>query len=86
MSTFRIEQLEPLPPDENPFLHDRFHMGNSLGSNVMLMYRGSGEDQPADYLIVVHIPTGQRLKITFPEARPDILDGGVMSRLLGGVS
>jgi len=31
-------------------------------------------------------PTGQRLKITFPEARPDILDGGVMSRLLGGVS
>lgn len=62
----QVEQMEPIPPNSNPFCHDHYHMGTTLGSNVLVMHENHS-DKPAQYLIIVHKPTGQRLRIVLPE-------------------
>jgi hypothetical protein len=60
-----VEQMESFPPNSNPFNHDLYNMGQSMGTNVVIMY-GNGRENPMGYLIVVDKTTGERLKITFP--------------------
>ena len=60
------EEMAPFPPNVNPFCHDSYHMGTTLGSNVMVMHENH-KDAPAQYLIIIHKPTGQRLRILLPE-------------------
>ena len=62
----QVEQMESLPPNSNPFCHDHYHMGTMLGSNVLVMHENHA-DKPAQYLIIIHKPTGQRLRILLPE-------------------
>lgn len=84
-STFHIEQMTPFEPQENPMLQDRFHMGDAIGTNVFMLHRNFPHEEMG-YLILVHLPTGQRLKITFPENDPTKISGEIMNVLLGGVT
>ena len=66
---FKIKQLYSFPAGENPFWHDAYHTGVYLGKNVLAMNTlgiGSSEGDK-DYIILVHIPTGQRIRIDLPE-------------------
>jgi len=50
----------------NPFLHDHYHMGTDLGTNVTVMYPlFDSEFQP--YLIVCDKTTGERIRIGFED-------------------
>ena len=44
---FKIRELEAFPPNSNPYCHDSFSMGCSIGSNVEVMWvtRLNGEVQ-----------------------------------------
>ena len=54
--------IEPIEPG-NPFLHDAYHMGVQIGSNVVIMM-DNHKVQPCKYFIVVNTDTGERIKIT----------------------
>lgn len=58
-----VSEMEPFPKNSNPFNFDSYNMGVKLGSNVMAMFE-SHENEKADYVILVNISTGRRLKIT----------------------
>ena len=64
----QVEKMPDFPPNSNPFCHDPYHMGTQLGSNVIVMHENHN-DKPADYLIIVHIPTGQRIRVLLPEMK-----------------
>ncbi len=56
LAGMRMEQLEPFPPEANPFSHDGYHMGTRMGKNVLIELRPRG-------VIICNIKTGQRLRI-----------------------
>ena len=60
----KVKELESFPPNENPFLHDAYHMGVRIGNNVMVMMENH-DDQECKYMIVVDKTTGKRLQIDF---------------------
>lgn len=59
-----VEVKESFPPNSNPFLHDAYHMGTKLGSNVMILYK-EFTDEKQKYIYLVNIETGERIKIKF---------------------
>lgn len=66
IQTKQIDSIEP----GNPFLSDLYHMGSSIGSNVVVMYgQHTRERQP--YIIVCNTETGERLQIDFDPSAPE---------------
>ena len=63
----KVELLSSFPPGENPFCHDHFNMGQTMGKNVTVMF-GNHSSEEMGYLIVVNTRTGERIKITFEDA------------------
>lgn len=63
---FKIQDLPLQPKHENPFLHDFYHMGQSLGKNLVVMY-SKHKDEKQPYIILVNTDTGQRIKIHIEE-------------------
>lgn len=61
-----IEKLEPFPSQSNPFLHDAYHMGTAVASNVMVMHETFPE-QKARYIIIVNTETGERIRVRMGE-------------------
>ena len=59
-----VRTLEPFPANENPFLHDWYHMGVRLGTNIVVMMENH-DNQPCPYLIVVNTETGERTELSF---------------------
>jgi hypothetical protein len=67
---FEIIEKDSFPPKKNPFHYDEYHMGTSLGNNLMVMYsKHSNEQQP--YIILVNIDTGKRIKILIEKENND---------------
>lgn len=69
----RLEQMDSIPPNSNPFHHDLYHMGTAITKEWMIMHLGSG----TKYLILVHCPTGARTKLwleDLPEEEQEHLD------------
>ncbi len=65
LNGFKVEELPPFHPG-NPFHHDKYHMGVTIGTNCTAMYeKHKDEDQP--YLIIANPKTGKRIKIFFEE-------------------
>ena len=70
---FSMESLESFPPDANPFRHDIYNQGtyvpryapgdNAQNTEWCVMY-----DSRAEYLILVHVPTGERTRIVHSPA------------------
>ena len=59
---FTVEEMEPIPAGENPFHHDLYNMGQSMGTNLMVMFGNHSKD-PCGYLILINTETGRRIKI-----------------------
>ena len=59
-----VEVLDPIPPNANPFHHDRYHMGGNIGTNVMMM-NGQHKSEYCHYIILVNRETGARIRIEF---------------------
>ena len=55
---------KPMPPlpAGNPYLHDQFNMGQTIGKDLELMYANHRGEQ-CKYLILVNMATGERVKI-----------------------
>lgn len=59
----QTEELLPnFPPNSNPFHHDAYHMGTTLGTNCTILF-ANHSDKECEYIIVVNTVTGERLKI-----------------------
>lgn len=58
-----IEEVEPIPPNSNPFLHDAFRMGCSVAGDVMAMFSTPGKDEAVTDFRLVKQATGQVFKI-----------------------
>ena len=66
IGSIEIEQLNSWEPDRDPLDEDYISMGTSLGTNVMMLHMPHPRSDPAEYITLVHIPTGERIRITFP--------------------
>lgn len=51
-------------PKGNPFLHDPFNMGVTIGKNVTVMM-GNHNDVECEYLYVIDTRNGKKFKVTF---------------------
>ena len=60
---FQVQAMQPIPANANPFQHDAFNMGAKVGDDWMAMYGGHDNNE---YIILVHLPTGQRLRVHRP--------------------
>lgn len=55
-------EMEPIPLNSNPFLHDNYHMGTQIGTNCFIMFeKHSNEKQK--YVIICNPETGKRVRI-----------------------
>jgi hypothetical protein len=61
-TSLETEELPQFPAGDNPFRHDAYHMGTSIGKNVIIMYGGHSTDHQK-YVIVCDITTGKRLRV-----------------------
>lgn len=57
-----LVQLESISAGSNPMVHDVYHMGHQLGTNIMLMYPNH-PSEVCDYFIIVNTLTGERTKV-----------------------
>jgi hypothetical protein len=64
-------RLGDIPPGENPFDYDRYHMGVNIGTNVMVMMPNH-QDEVCPYLIIVNTDNGQRMCVQFKRERMDV--------------
>lgn len=60
----KITDLDPIPANSNPFKHDFYHMGTTIGTNCMIMFEHAS-DEKQDYIIIIDTTTGEKKKITF---------------------
>ena len=70
ISTISVETLSPFPPSANPYDHDGYSCGQSLGCNVEIMGDstvGGPSKKPCQYIIIVHKPSGSRIRVIMPE-------------------
>lgn len=83
MSVFTIKEIESFSPGANPMIEDFENMGTSLGENVMVLHKTFPHEEMT-WMVLVHIPSGERILISFPEdverlyspeEMCDILDG-----------
>lgn len=65
----KIKEMNPIPAGENPFQHDFYNMGTRVGNNVVVMY-DQHTDRHADYIIVVDMTTGERIRIELAAEKP----------------
>lgn len=63
-----IEHLDPIPANDNPFKHDLYNMGTSLGTNCIVMHSNFSRDE-CPYLIVINKETGERVRLTLKGAK-----------------
>jgi hypothetical protein len=81
-ASFRIEMMEPFPPGSNPMHMDGYHMGTVLGPNVMLLHANHREET-MQYVILVHLPSGSRMKVFFPEYDKASIPEQLVETMLG---
>lgn len=67
------KELPPIPPKSNPFNHDQYHMGIYVGDNCMIMVPNH-QSEECEYVIVVNITTGERLKVDIRAIQPTVLE------------
>ena len=60
---FTMSTIDKFPANANPYQYDIGRMGTPIGTNVEIMY---DHHDVNDYIVVVHKPTGKRVRITMP--------------------
>lgn len=51
----------------NPFHFDFYHMGQNFSKHVMIMM-ANHDTEPAKYMILINVKTGERVRIDFPKS------------------
>jgi hypothetical protein len=54
-----IQELQPIPPNSNPYNFDLYNMGQSAGKDDQYEIMWGIDNN----LIIVHKPTGKRLRV-----------------------
>jgi len=67
---FDITELSDIPNNIGPFAHDCYHMGTTLGTNIMVMHE-THPSKEMKYFILVNIETGKRIRIDFKKGEND---------------
>jgi len=78
-----MDLMDRIPAGDNPYSHDLFHMGKSVGSNITVMF-ASHDDQVCDYLILIDQRTGERVRVTFSGGEKAAEKGAVFNAMMGG--
>jgi len=65
------QELDPIPPGDNPFDHDLTSMGTSIGSNIIIMHSNFSHEHCSS-LVIVDRTTGRRYRLE-PET-VDVVD------------
>lgn len=60
---FSMLSLDKFPAQANPYQYDIARMGTPIGTNIEIMY---DHHDVNDYIVVVHKPSGKRVKIMMP--------------------
>lgn len=63
----KVTDMESFPAGENPYWHDEMRMGMFLGTNVLIMFEKSSDNEKQPYIIVVNTETGERIRVTFDD-------------------
>lgn len=63
LDNLKIETLPSIPPNSNPFHHDRWNMGQAIGEDLYMMF-SNHDSQPMEFMILVDTKTGKRVKIS----------------------
>jgi len=77
----KIESLLSFPAGDNPFCYDAFHMGMTVGSNVIVMMPNHSREE-CPYLIIVNTVTGERIRVSFKNADKEINHANNVDRIL----
>lgn len=68
----KVDRMESIPINANPYNHDLFHQGMHIGSNIVIMYATqkskTGSTEICNYFIVCNKDTGERYRIALNEA------------------
>jgi hypothetical protein len=69
----KLDALEAGIENYEIFNEDFESMGTAIGTNVMMLHMHHPNSEPARYITLIHKPTGQRIRITFPyeEEKPE---------------
>lgn len=78
-----MDLMGRIPPGDNPYSHDQFHMGKGIGNNIVAMF-ASHDDQVCEYLILVDKRTGERVRVTFPGGKRAAKRGEMLNAIMGG--
>jgi hypothetical protein len=62
----KITELSKFKENVNPFEQDAYHMGTYIGKNCLVMY-ANHDDKECNYLIVIDIKTGERIRVDLNE-------------------
>lgn len=66
----RTVVMNPITPNINPFTEDQYHMGTKIGASTLVMH-ANYDHARCDYLIIIDIPTGNRVKVIMNDEHPD---------------
>jgi len=58
----KIRDMDPIPPNSNPFDHDIYNMGSKIGKNMMMMHCNHPHES-ISYIILVDTMSGERVRI-----------------------
>lgn len=81
----KTEVLPSFPPNSNPFRHDLWNMGQSIGLEHMMMFRNHPSED-LDYLIIVNTTTGERVKLSFQQEKKPMIEDIVKNPTRGSIS
>ena len=62
----KITKLPSFPPNSNPFYNDAYHVGTTIGTNLMAMMENH-PDKRCKYVILVNTETGERIRVDVEE-------------------
>lgn len=82
-TSIRYAELSAFPANSNPFNYDAYHMGQSFGTNVIIMMPNH-DTEYCPYLIVVNTVTGERIKVLFDKTKAD--EGSAHAALITAIS
>lgn len=83
MSIFTIETLESFTPGARPQDEDFENMITRLGKNIVVLHKTFPKDEMT-WMVLVHIPTGERVMISFPEDEERLYTPEEMCDILAG--
>ena len=73
-TSIKTAELSAFPENANPYAHDAYHMGQSIGSNAHIMLPNHNSEY-CPYVIVINTVTGERIKVLFDATKADYGNG-----------